>query len=343
LQQQVNRMPPQLRGLANVAELTDAIMINATTGLTNSSVSLSMLAKNEAAAKTLLGTINDSIGFAKTMMQEQLTREIRDQGPVADAMRQYIRRLGEETNQLIVPIQQGKVVRVGFSNDVGGIATVGVLTGLLLPAVQAARTASRRMADSNQMKQIGLAMHNHHSAFKKLPDRAIRDSSGKPLLSWRVKILPFIEQQALYEQFHLDEPWDSPHNIKLLDQMPDTYAVPGLVSVGGKTVYQVPVNDKCIFRTEAGDPKFREVTDGLSNTIMVLQTNPSAAVPWTKPADLEVDLNQPLRNLGRTHRNGFHVLMGDGAVRFFTSTIDSDLFGKLLTRAGGEVIPGGMR
>ena len=87
MRQQVDRMPPQLRGLADVAELTDAVLINANYGLTNSSLSISILAKDEASAQTLVGTINDSVTFAKTMMQQQFTREIRDQGPVADAMR----------------------------------------------------------------------------------------------------------------------------------------------------------------------------------------------------------------------------------------------------------------
>ncbi len=78
----------------------------------------------------------------------------------------------------------------------------------------------------NNMKRLGLAMHNHHDAYSEFPGPAITDDSGKPLLSWRVKLLPFVEEAPLYDQFHLDEPWDSPHNKQFIDQMPATYARP---------------------------------------------------------------------------------------------------------------------
>ena len=70
-------------------------------------------------------------------------------------------------------------------------------------------------------------MHNYHDTYGTFPPAATTDGADKPLLSWRVAILPFLEQQPLYEQFHLDEPWDSPHNKTLIEQMPQVYAIPG--------------------------------------------------------------------------------------------------------------------
>ena len=78
----------------------------------------------------------------------------------------------------------------------------------------------------NNEKQIALAMHNYHAANDHLPPAAIKDKAGKPLLSWRVAILPYLEQAALYNKFHLDEPWDSPHNKALIASMPAVYACP---------------------------------------------------------------------------------------------------------------------
>ena len=78
----------------------------------------------------------------------------------------------------------------------------------------------------NNLKQIGLAMHNYHAMHKTFPPAYTVDKAGKPLLSWRVLILPYLEQDALYKEFHLDEPWDSEHNRALIDRMPATYRCP---------------------------------------------------------------------------------------------------------------------
>src|ERR1700731_3796855 len=106
------------------------------------------------------------------------------------------------------------------------IAIIGVLIALLLPAVQSAREAARRAQCTNNLKQIGLAFHNYHSANNAFPRAAITDKQGKPVLSWRVAILPYIEQQELYKKFKRDEPWDSPHNKALLKEVPTTYVCP---------------------------------------------------------------------------------------------------------------------
>ena len=95
-----------------------------------------------------------------------------------------------------------------------------VAVALALPA----RMAARQNIAINNLHQLGIAMHVHHDAFKAFPARAICDKQEKPLLSWRVKLLPFLEQNALYQQFHLDEPWDSEHNLKLVDRMPAYFA-----------------------------------------------------------------------------------------------------------------------
>src|SRR5262249_26080186 len=102
---------------------------------------------------------------------------------------------------------------------------VAALNLTLIDAVQRVRDAAKRMQSANNLRQIALAMHNYHDTFGAFPPAAIYDKNGKALLSWRVMILPFIEQDALYKEFHLDEPWDSEHNKKLLEQLPPVYRV----------------------------------------------------------------------------------------------------------------------
>jgi hypothetical protein len=334
LQQNVNQLPPQLRDLANLGELTDALLVNMTYGPMSGTLSVSLLGRDEASAVKLEQTLNNAIDTGRMMVTAEMMKNIQGGGAVNDATGQYIDRVGGQLADMIRPERNGNVVRVKLESGVG---TVGVMVGLLLPAVQAAREAARRMTASNQLKQIGLAFHNYHAAYKKLPDRAIRDENGNPLLSWRVAILPFIEQLALYEQFHLDEPWDSPHNIKLLDQMPTTFVDPSVVVAPGYTVFQVSQGEGLMFE-DTGERKFRDVLDGLSNTIMAVESSREAAVPWTKPADLEFDLSNLLAKTGDAHQGGFHVLMADGAVVFLTNSIDQELLKRLLTRAGKEAI-----
>ncbi|HVS35105.1 MAG TPA: DUF1559 domain-containing protein, partial [Gemmataceae bacterium] len=93
-------------------------------------------------------------------------------------------------------------------------------------AVDNVRDAARRATMVNDLKQLGLAVHNYHDANGAFPKPAIYDKDGKPLLSWRVMLLPYLEQNELYQQFHLDEPWDSDHNKKLLEKMPKVFAPP---------------------------------------------------------------------------------------------------------------------
>jgi prepilin-type processing-associated H-X9-DG protein len=216
-------------------------------------------------------------------------------------------------------------------------ATSGVLVWLLLPATQSAREAARRAQCTNNLKQIMLAMHNHLAANNAFP-RDITDKDGKPLLSWRVAILPYIEQAELYNKFKLDEPWDSPHNKELLKEMPTTFQCPSRAKPEPfTTAYRGFVGPAAIFET-GQDIGLASVTDGTSNTIAVAEA--SEAVPWSKPADLPFDqqAKPSLYGAGSSHPGGFNCGFADGSVRFIKNSIDKSVFKALITRNGGEVI-----
>ncbi|WP_246196567.1 DUF1559 domain-containing protein [Aquisphaera giovannonii] len=218
-------------------------------------------------------------------------------------------------------------------------ATAGVLAGLMLPAVQSAREAARRAQCVNNEKQIMLAMHNYHSANNAFP-RDITDKDGKPLLSWRVAILPFIEQNDLYMKFKLDEPWDSPNNKPLLAEMPKAFLCPSLAKADPTmTTYRGFEGPGAMF--EAGqDIGMAAVTDGTSNTIMIVEAKEAA--PWTKPGGLAfdqgADADPAHYGAGSSHPGGFNAGFDDGSVRFIKDTVAVQVFKALVTRAGGEVI-----
>ncbi|GAB5405034.1 MAG: hypothetical protein Aurels2KO_32650 [Aureliella sp.] len=216
---------------------------------------------------------------------------------------------------------------------------VGV--GLLLPAVQAAREAARRVQSSNNLKQLVLALHDHESAHRYFPPSYTTDRSGQPLLSWRVHLLPFLEQTRLYKEFHLDEPWNSPHNIKLLPRMPVAFRSPASSAPLGHTTYRGIGGPKGILQPPRRNSRsnqgttFGSITDRISNTIMVIEVSDDLAVEWTKPENFEPSDEELKRILG-AFRGGTNVGMGDGAVQFLSEAIDLELLRHMMTMNGGE-------
>ena len=217
-------------------------------------------------------------------------------------------------------------------------AAVPIGAAVMLPAIQSSRAAARRVQSINQLKQIGLAMHNYGTANRKLPPAYTADKEGKPLLSWRVMILPYVEGGDLYKQFHLDEPWDSEHNKKLISRMPAAYKSPtSTVSGQWKTNYLTVRGKHTIFSGEDG-ATFASVHDGLSYTIMTVEVSDAKAVFWTKPDDFEYGEENPLKGLVGLQPGGFIAGMGDGSVRFIRSSINPKTLNALFTRDGGEFI-----
>lgn len=220
------------------------------------------------------------------------------------------------------------------------ITIMGVLVALLLPAVQAAREAARRNASMNNLKQIMLAMHNHHDTKRAFPAQAICDADGKPLLSWRVAILPYIEEKALYDQFHLDEPWNSEHNLPLLAEMPETYLDPssGLVAAGGKTHYLAVSGPGTAFSGEPKGKNFAAFKDGTSRSAMAVQVNDAHAVEWTKPVDYDTAANaaNPTAGIGELHPGAFLTGFADGHVVATPLAITPEEFAAGASIAGGE-------
>jgi hypothetical protein len=201
-----------------------------------------------------------------------------------------------------------------------------------------ARDNARRAASVNNMKQIGLAMHNYHDANKHFPAAAIYSKDGKPLLSWRVAILPMMEYGNLYDQFHLDEPWDSEHNKKLIAKMPVQYRSPMSKLKDFRSNYVVPVGPGTVFEGHEG-MSFKDIKDGTSHTIMAVEVDDDHAVIWTKPDDLSYDPKEPAKGLGGVYKNCFIALFCDGFVRLIKLPCPDDKLRAAFSAAGGDPMP----
>jgi hypothetical protein len=224
-------------------------------------------------------------------------------------------------------------------------------------------TARGLSTSRSNLKQVGLAMHNFHDVHGALPPAVVYGPDGKPWHSWRVLILPQLEQSALYEAYRFDEPWDGPNNKKLLDRMPQVYSDPAYgENPEFYTHYAAATGPGASFTTTGitltkGDEKawtanlsrgggalsFRDFTDGLSNTIMVGSVGPEQGIPWTKPEDVVFEKEfprpgekgsfaAPYESRGR---RGGVFLYGDGSVRTIRSDVDAETWQYLLTRNDG--------
>ena len=233
---------------------------------------------------------------------------------------------------------KGMAIAGLITGSVGNLTLILYILGLQA-SVTNVRNAAARAQTQNNLKQIGLAMFNHHDTYKTFPAAAIysQDGQNRPLLSWRVAILPYIEQAGLYRQFNLNEPWDSPHNIQLLSHMPPTYMSPRSPAPPGETHYMVFTGPKTPFDGPRGR-RLTEFTDGTANTFLVVEADNT--VPWTKPADAEVVPGRPLPRLGGLWGNGFNVLMADGSVRFVDNhRVSEQTLRLLIDPADGMILP----
>ncbi len=290
-------------------------------------------------------------------MKPRLALEARD-GEAAELFARLWRNLPTETTefggnkkaqeqvkgyaQLLVSTLPAKVegtrVVIGMPTDDDNISKLRTMFGA---AYNASMESANRRERSARFHNITLGLLNFDSAKKHLPPPAICDKDGRPLLSWRVAILPYLEHNDLYKQFHLDEPWDSPHNRTLIEKMPGDYMDLGpkadQLNREGKTTCQVPTGPKTVFFNKEG-AKMRDIADGTANTILVVEVAPSRAVEWTKPSDWEVDLSHPRQGVQRTDRNGFFATFCDGSGHFLLNDIDEAKLRAFLTRDGRETI-----
>jgi hypothetical protein len=202
--------------------------------------------------------------------------------------------------------------------------------------------AAGRTAELENLKQIGLGFHGASDTIGGFPTGVV-DASGKVGLSWRVALLPYTGQDALYKQFKLDEPWDSAHNKKLIPQMPKLYA-PGNTNTfgytflrsfsGPGTVMPVPAKLPAAGKVITG-AALPTITDGASNTLLVAEAYDP--IIWTKP-DEPFTAASPPRLGGGVYGNGFCALFADGAARFLPTNLPAADISSLIQINDGRAV-----
>ena len=267
---------------------------------------------------------------------------------MGDTLREYDfdPKLSTGTAYVFRQARSGRRMRMSVWTLMKLVFFLGCCFGLIVTlgrAVGAAREAARRSQCSCNFCGILLALHNYHSAYNALPPAYVVNASGRPMHSWRVLILPYIEQSALYNLYDFSEPWDGPNNVKLLNSMPPSFACPSRFSNPTNLTSYVAVTGPGTIFPGPSSTKLDDVIDGTSNTLMVVEVD-NVKVPWTAPIDLDVRtmsfrINDPKRPaISSKHPSGAHVGFVNGHTRWAPDSVTPNNLKALLTIGGGEGI-----
>ena len=315
----------QVKGYAMTLDVTNALTLDATA-----------TSPDPAAAARVAETLRAVLTLSRNIIPE-IRRQAPKGPPQAVEMTNNL--VGALDSMLATAKVEQAVTSTRLRMKVDGVTAV-TATALLLPAVQAAREAARRAECSNNLKRIGLAMQTYVSVNNRYPNSSVIGRygiDGNVPHSWRVAILPYLDETALYNEYNFFEPWDGPNNIKLVDRMPKVFRDPSDTdSKPSSPSYFALTGPDTMFPSRKEGMKIAEVTDGTSNTVLVVEAKRD--IPWTKPEDIPFDRDQPIPRLGGMHPGGFNALFADGSVRFLKSAINQVILRALVTPAGGEFI-----
>lgn len=242
---------------------------------------------------------------------------------------------GPESGALSRPTKKNPTFTVLKLLAVVGI--IGILIALLLPAVRSAKPAARRNACTNNLKQIGLALHNYVDVYQVLPPAYTVDADGKRLHSWRTLILPYLEQQELYKTIDLTKAWDDPANAEARKTPVDAYQCPSAdLDRESYTTYLAIVTPSSCFRPDK-PRSLSEITDGTSQTVMVMEVDSDHAVPWMSPTDADEQVVMGIGPKSKLdHPGGVNVAFVDGSVRFLGADIPATQLRALISIAGND-------
>ncbi|MBW3600039.1 MAG: DUF1559 domain-containing protein [Planctomycetes bacterium] len=216
------------------------------------------------------------------------------------------------------------------------VAVIAVLIALLLPARRTAREAARRMSCSNNLKHIGLALHNYHDEYGVLPPVYTVDAEGNPLHSWRTLLLPYMEQKALYEKIDLSKPWDDPANEEAYETRIEAYQCPSADCPPTHTTYLAVVGPNACFRPSQ-PRRLSEITENGGQTLMVVDVESQRHVHWMSPNDIGERWIVNLSTAeGLPHPGGVQAVCADGSVRFVSSETKPGALRALTTIDGDD-------
>ncbi|WP_298866283.1 DUF1559 domain-containing protein [uncultured Gimesia sp.] len=220
----------------------------------------------------------------------------------------------------------------------GVIIVILMLVVLILPVVQQARETSGAPKSKNNMKQIGLALHNYHDKHSIFPPGAIETTDGRPYHSWQTSILPFVDQNSLYNQINFNKAWHDPANQMIFQQKIRVYLNPSIQETAPVNGYEISHyrGNELVLKKNNG---FRivDIKDSTPNTIMAMEIGENFK-PWGDPTNITNPPNIIGSGKKTTYKGGYQVLMADGSVRFISEDVDRAVLKALSTPDGGEVL-----
>lgn len=321
-------LPSQVSDLREIPYLVDALEI----GLDvdgKIEAKLVVHASSGDAAERVSDIIVEGMQYGKVAMLAQMALELDLEDPVQAATLAYARRVAEKYETKLTPNIDGSVLTVTLNEEIVALPFLLGMAG----SVSRPMNFERRMTPEVQLRITTLACLNYESAYGKLPPTTINDENGKPLFSGRTAFLPFMEQNNLYRQLRLDEPWDSEHNSEFTSMLIESFGVTG----NGGVLVRFPVFPGSIW-DEGGGKTFHDITDGSSNTIFSIHMTDDSNVSWADPMPWEISESNPMRDIFGD-RDEVTVGMTDGSVRLLKRReMTNEKLKALLTIAGGEVI-----
>ena len=231
-----------------------------------------------------------------------------------------------------------------------GLVVAGITIALFLPRFRGAREVARRATCKNNLKHIGLALHAYHDEYGSFPPAFIPDEEGHPAHSWRVLLLPYMDEQKLYSQYRFDEPWDSPHNSTLANKIPSAYRCPSIVKSHRhhdlETEHSLWMTDYVAISTAGAvfdgtqTTSIEEIHDGTDKTLVVAEVRPHS-VHWMQPTDvtpheLMSDLLYSTQDDHANHIDGLHVLHANRSARFLSAKTTLKELQEMVSLDGNE-------
>ena len=295
----------------------------ATLGVTvQKDLSLKLIFEQKNNSEQLKQSLDGLLLLGKNMIRQfQATRGNLNR-PLQPNEESYLKRLENAFTETQVTQNDTRVTFSSvFKQDL-----LSQMVDLTIPAIHQARAAARRARSRNNIKQIMLALHNYHERHQHLPPAVVIGPDGKTPHSWRVELLPYLDQQVLYDQYRMNEPWDSEHNLKIAETVVPVFHCPGSKKPANSS-YFVVVGDGTAFGKKEG-VSFKEITGGTTQAIAIVEAKRD--IPWTKPEDIAFD-GKKLPKFGGYHPGGYQVGICDGSVKFISDLLDDNTLKTLLS------------
>jgi hypothetical protein len=220
----------------------------------------------------------------------------------------------------------------------------GLATYTLWPTYQGLKIRRDKVASMNNLQLIARALNQYAVEYGTYPPPTVYDSKGKPLYSWRVLILTYLGEAALYGQFKLDQPWDSPHNIQFVDRCPEVFTSPaGDVAGGAMETNYVLITGRGTLFPPSGPLRPGDISDGAGNTLLVVETE-NTNMEWTRPWDIDIGKLNPKvgstgsDTIGGIHKDGAAAVFADEKAGWLPTDLSPTILRSLITPAGGEPV-----